>query len=98
MALIISILFWINVILGILILIKGWQLRNKLIKNYPDSIEKTTFGYIHNSMKFKRYIDLIKSDNETFILLQSIKKLFIICLSIPFIILCIILVFWITSS
>lgn len=98
MTIIIYVLFWINVILGLIIIIKGWKLRNILIKNYPESIEDTTFGYVHNSIKFKRYINLIKSDNATFKLLQQIKKLFITCILLPFIMLSIILAFWLLST
>jgi len=98
MSIIIYLLFWVNVILGLIIIIKGWKLRNILIKNYPESMEDTSFGYIHNSTKFKRYINIIKSDHETFKLLQQIKKLFITCILLPFIMLFIILSFWILST
>lgn len=98
MAIIITLLFWINVVLASIIIIKGWKLRSKLLTKYPESIERTPFGYIHNSKKLKRYINLIKSDYETSKLLQQIKKLFIICILLPFFMLSIILVFWFLSN
>jgi len=98
MAIIITLSFWINVIIALIIFIKGWKLRNKLLTKYPDSIESTPFGYIHNSTRFKRYINLIKSDYETFKIFQQIKKLFILCILLPFFMLFIILSFWYFSS
>lgn len=98
MAIIITLLFWINVIIALIIFIKGWKLRKKLLTKYPESIESTPFGYIHNSIKFKRYINLIKSDYETFKILQHIKNLFILCILLPFFMLFIILLFWYFSN
>jgi hypothetical protein len=67
----------------LLAFVQGQRLRWKLIKNYPDAIEKTPFGFMHNPIKFKRNIKYLKSDYEIFKLMKQVKLFFYLSISLP---------------